>query len=105
MTSLRWLAWPTPRRSDGALVTYAHGFIRRETFETGATLERAALCGIERPSVGRLVRFALPSSAYERCHWCDQKCRELGGPHPPVNLKLSADLYEPVHLFEEWASL
>lgn len=96
MTSLRWLAWPLPRRSDGILFTYAHGFV----FTTH--LPDRALCGVDRPAMVTLVR---PGTTQERCHWCDQACREMGAPHPTAASDLKTDVYEPFHTFEEWANL
>jgi hypothetical protein len=97
VTSLRWLAWPSPRRQDGALVTYAHAFIT-----VAGKIGETSLCASRFPegSVLSIVRATVP---VERCHFCDQACRDMGAPHPGRFLK--PDEYEPVHLFEEWANL
>jgi len=108
MTSLRWLAWPSPRRTDGASVTYAHAFkymLLADASRYGPTLSDSTLCGAPLPTGQGVVRLATPSDAIERCRYCDQACRDMGAPHPVGKSKLQPWEYDPVHLFEEWASL
>jgi hypothetical protein len=100
MTYLGWLAWPSPRRSDGALVTYAHAFIVYGP--VGQQTHRPqALCGAEQPMTVAMVNPARP---HEKCSFCDERLREMGGPHPPL-LKLAGPWYEPTWTFEDWEGM
>lgn len=100
MTSLRWLQFPTPRRAGGH-ITLAHAFP-----VTADGLGGEALCGIKRifGSGHRIVTIVHPGEPHERCKFCDDALRDLGGPHPPKRT-FDATLYDPVHTFEEWATL
>lgn len=106
MTALRWLEWPTPRRSDGVCIPIAHAFITR-----GRQLDEKSLCGAGFPQA-RVVGMAPLLGPHTRCWRCDEQLRLRNGPHPKTgafdednDLTFSALCYTPRWTFEDWTNL
>jgi hypothetical protein len=102
MKALRWLAWLSARRSDGATVRYTHVFLTVD-----GKLAETAFCGAYRPLDG-VVQIVIASEAQNRCYHCDEQLRVRGGPHPAVSSpaalhKFNFTEYAPRYSFEDFA--